>query len=521
MLRSAFAIPLVFLASLALSLVLRGPLLDADIVGTHNWRQSQTMWNVRNFVRYDNNILNTRVSNYYPETGNLLRYEFPVMQWGIAQLQSVLGEEIWVARLSVFAISAVGLLGFFLLLRVMTFPPWVALLGTIALQFSPLLYFYSINILPDLLALSAVIWYLYFVFSFLRGRRMGTALAAGACLGLATLAKLPYAMYGIVGLVLVLRQLFARRLTLPLVVFALGHLLFLLPSYLWYSWVMPGWAGNPILTGIFGYDQDWDHNLAILRHHLRKSFPKQLLSPAVWLFAAVGVVWPLRLPVGRLKPSSGHPRDSQPPSQRTRTLRKAGGYGPYFLALAFVTTLYLVLQWDAIGVVHDYYLLPFLPWMYVVVTAGMGRLWLLAGDRPWRWVPRALVVLGVCVTPYAAYALYQGEWDVSRGYGWAEYGAAFAHRQELQQLTDDDDLVIVVNDLSLHIFTWLIRKRGYVYARDHFTAEQLAEHRRQGIRYLYSNSRAVDERPEIQAQLGRLVYEVGTVRVYELMEVEG
>lgn len=68
------------LLSLGLNLFLHSKHLNKEVTGIHTWRQSQTMWNVRNFVRHDNNILNPRISSFNGGKDNLYRYEFPLMQ---------------------------------------------------------------------------------------------------------------------------------------------------------------------------------------------------------------------------------------------------------------------------------------------------------------------------------------------------------------------------------------------------------------------------------------------------------
>ena len=494
--RRPYLIAFGFLASLSLSALLHGPVFDLDIQGIHNWRQAQTMWNVRNFVRYDNDITHPRASSFNSTNNNLLRYEFPIMQWGIAQVQRVLGEEIWIARTMIWLIGAFGLLGFYLLLRALNFTVGVALGVTHLLQFSPVFYFYTVNVLPDNLALAAGIWYLYFCFAYFRDRRPGQLIGIGSFLLLATLAKLPFAMFGIVGLVFCLRAIWAGpRVRWQVMGVGLVHLAFLYPAYRWYAMVMPSWKGNPVVYGIFANAGDAAMNLHILNVHATSTFPYSLLSPAVWLPFALGLVY------------AGRPRGA------TFSAR------PYIWALACITFLFLALQWNTIGTVHDYYLLPFLPWMYLTVAAGVQRLWQWSqtyATTRWRWVPLVALAAILLGAPLDAYQLRQRYWKVQYSYQYDELRDAFTNQAALQQVTDDDDLVIVLNDRSMHIFTWLIRKRGYVFNSNTLQPPWIDDMRRRGATHLYSNSRAIDQNPEIQARLDSLVLEAGNIHVYRL-----
>ena len=486
-------------AAVLLSAWLHRSIFPLELQGIHNWRQSQTMWNVYNFVHQDNNILNPRVSHLNGSNDNLLRYEFPVMQWAIAQVVRLFGHEVATARVCVFLITVLGALGFYRLLRVMAFGRGVAVSGTILLLFSPVLYFYSVNVLPDLLALAAAIWYLSFVFSYIRTRRAVHLWAAAAFLCLATLAKLPFALFGIVSVVHFFRLLFSRvggwRSALAV---AGAHLLLITPAVAWYAWVMPGWTDNPVLYGIFASTNSRGENLRILHHYADQYIPYDLLSPAVWLPMLIGVVWPWR-------PAAGIPR-----------------FRSYLWALALMTLLYVGLQWNTINTVHDYYLLPLLPWMYVVATAGLARLYELVCRFGVPRVGVALLIVLVCAAPVYAYRLRQPAYAVDRSYHYEELQDVLANAKDLQAAAPDEATVIVLNDNALHIFTWLIRKRGYVFwddsVRPLWIKDMIDNY---GATYLYSTSRRVDDDPGAAPYLDRLIMERGNVRVYRLAPPEG
>ena len=142
-------------------------ILTLDVQGAHAWRQCQTMWNVRNFVRHDANILNPRVSYFNGGKENILRYEFPVLQYSIAMVLKLTGEKVYIVRLLMFLVAIFTSFGFFYLLKDIFDHNLSALIGTFLFQLSPLFYYYSWNPIPDSLALCGAIWYLHLILKFL------------------------------------------------------------------------------------------------------------------------------------------------------------------------------------------------------------------------------------------------------------------------------------------------------------------------------------------------------------------
>lgn len=251
-----FPIVLVVLGVL-ISLALHRSLLVEEVRGLHAWRQAQTMWNIRNFERHDANIMNPRASYFNSGQGNIVRYEFPIMQWCIGMVQKVLGGHITVARSCVFLMGLLGVFGFYRLLLVLNLEPWVAALGSGLFLFSPLLHTYIVSPLPDILALAGGVWYLYATLAYQRTPRWGWLLLSGAALSLATAAKLPFLMFSVVSIFFFFQSIIqTKRLSKHNLRLAVVQLAWVAPALGWYAWVMPTWPENPVLTGVFAADPD-------------------------------------------------------------------------------------------------------------------------------------------------------------------------------------------------------------------------------------------------------------------------
>ncbi|NJN78975.1 MAG: glycosyltransferase family 39 protein [Saprospiraceae bacterium] len=203
---------ILLILSILVSLLMHTPNLKTEIRGVHNWRQSQTAWNIRNFVRHDANILNPRISNFNnPKNDNIYRYEFPIMQWSIAMVQKVFGEHVTIMRLSIFLLGALTIIGFFFLLKALDLNDWTALIGAILLQFSPVFYYYSINPIPDNLALTGAVWYLYLILKYFKKGKNSYLIGAAVSLLIATWAKLPFLMFSIGSIVYFFKEIIHQK----------------------------------------------------------------------------------------------------------------------------------------------------------------------------------------------------------------------------------------------------------------------------------------------------------------------
>ncbi|WP_116107705.1 ArnT family glycosyltransferase [Lewinella sp. IMCC34191] len=488
------------IVSFAVSFVMHVDVFPREIIGMHDWRQTQTMWNVRNFERYDNDIRSPRVSSLNGAKKNLLRLEFPIMQWGIAQVVRLTGQDVLTARVCVWLIGIAGLVGFFGLLRTMGFSPGIALAGTVLLEFSPLFYFYTVNVIPDMFALSAGIWFLFFSFRYFRDRRWWQLLASAIALMLSSLAKLPFAMLGIIGIVFVVAEIIRhRRITRDAVAYPLTHLVFFSATINWYATVMPTWGSSPALYGIFGSTNTHQENMRILYHWMEQYIPYDLSSRPIWPFFILGAL----VPVGN------------------RLVRV--NYGKYVWSLAFITLLFVILQWNTITFVHDYYLLPLLPWLYIVVTAGLERVWRWCLLLPrWKYaLALPLLISPVVAAPVFASELRDPRWEGYYGSFNGQVMDAYKYQRELQAITGPDEKVIVLNDNSMQIITWLIRKRGYVFGNDALEPGWIADVvDNDDVSYLYSNTRTFEQRPDIAPLLDSLVASYGNINVYYVGKTE-
>ncbi len=458
-----------------------------DIQGTHTWRQAATMWNVRNFARYDFNIFNPRTMTIAEDGEALIqRLEFPILQYFIAILYKLFGDHVVLARATVYAVSAAGALGLALCIRDLTRNAVAGALTAGLYLNAPVLFYYSINPLPDLLALAAAWWYLRYALRYFRSapidRRRTDLVLAGIALLVATWAKLPFLMISVVSIYYFVRHVARRRPDIRGGVSdALLQLGIIVPALAWYAWVIPTWAASPTiqpsLLAVFNHPQahEW------LDLWVNKFLPQRLLGGWSLPFAVVGVVLIF--------------------------LRRSGGW---WLTLLLMTVLYYLLEFEAIAHVHDYYMLPFMLPAYAAVGFAVAYV-----QRFGPWAEVGLVLL-VGYAGYEAHRKSVDQWGVVFTYFDAN---VLQYSEELTALAPRDSLVLIMRDMSANTFGYRIDKRGFVLDGDSIPAPWLSDYiDLKHVSYLYSNQEKVNADPTLLPHIDSLLGTFGTVQVFKLRD---
>ncbi len=475
-------IPLLALP-MVISLLMHLPHMDKDVMSVHAWRQAQTQTVIDNFYQEDMNILNPRINDRGSGDG-IFRMEFPLAQWIVALLYHLFGQRLLITRLTMFVIGLFSVYGLYRLLRTLFRSPVPALAGAWALTFSPVFFYYTINPMPDNLALCLAIWGLNFFFRWLEQQRAGYAIEAGIFLAAAALVKLPFILFYAAPAMLLVQRLFRKeRDSFPPKSPALMFLPLVLPLA-WYAWVIPGWKGNGIVGGMLSNDTPLIQILDYLRHNLVVTLPEMLLNYGSLLFFGAGIYFVIR----------------NRPHRDPRAL-SLGILGVAVLA-------YFFFEINMIAKIHDYYLFPFLPLLFILV--GYGAWKLLRSTRPaWRYMALFLLL----ILPFTCWLRMEVRWDPDDpGFN----PDLLTHKEELQAAVPSDALVVAGNDISPHIYLYHLDRKGWRFSNDHLPASRLEQQIDEGAAYLFSDSRKVDGNQRLQPMLDSLVLERGSFRVYRL-----
>lgn len=458
-----------------LSLLMRAHHVGEEFAGYHSWRQTQTQTTVLNFAFEDSDILSPRVNNLGSGT-DVLRMEFPLMQWLFAWPYRWLGDHPAISRLLTFLLGLITLFAFRKMVLRLTGSALTAGIAAVCLVFSPLFYYYSINPMPDNMAL---MWSMLGLATAVGSGQMGLGrfVLASLFFSLAAACKLPF--------IVLAAALFPAWFQMLRdggskgVLAVLFGLMLLLPTVVWYAWVIPTWEGNAVLTG--GWD-DPRETFEILKRVWTMVLPEMILNYANVPFFLIGL-WVLF----------------------KRRMWKDRRTWPILAILPFIYAYYFF-EMHAIGYGHDYYLMPFVPLLFAAVAAGVH--WSLSqahGRRRW-------ILLPLVVMPITCFLKADVRWKVT-----GLNRDLWENAASIRTMLPADAKCVVGNDISGHIFLYHIRRKGWTFKNDDLSPERLERLMAQGAIYLLTNSAPVDERFS-SSHLASLTYESEGVRVYRLDE---
>ncbi|GAA4460489.1 hypothetical protein GCM10023093_03210 [Nemorincola caseinilytica] len=481
-----------------ISLALHWYVFDLDLVGIHVWRQTKTQQVINNFFREDMNIFHPRCNNMaYPD--RLLLQEFPIMQWLFAVVHKVLGPSVAISRVLSFIVGLFSVYGMYRLARNIFGHTAIATICAWCFAFSPVFHYYMVNPMPDNFSMCTAIWSLAFFYEYVNIRQHNTSnpppspreragerllFLSALFLCLATLAKLPFVIYGIVVPVYLLAELRAGCMQLKRALAVAGiYALIVLPAFVWYISVIHTWGDNMIIAGVTDAKESVGELFSILLKITVSMLPELLINYGATPLFAAGLYFMVRGKVYRR---------------------------PYFILLAslgVVVLFYFFFEINAISTVHDYYMFPFLPPIFLLVAYGASRL--LAMARPVR------IFAAVClvVLPVTAFIRCYSRWDVASDTGFEP--AFYRYKDEIRSLTPPGALCIAGNDPSDMVLLYYIDRKGWSYDNDDMSADLLSSYMQRGAKYLYTTGN-VDTRPGVQEHLGQKLFDKDGLRVYEL-----
>lgn len=471
-----------------LSLLLHLPVLNRDVMGVHVWRQAETMNNVVNFAEGDANILNPKVNDleHWGE-GGLKRMEFPLMQWVFSLFYRLLGQEIWIIRLLCFLIGLGAVWGMSRLAGTLFQTKGAGVWAAWTFAWSPVFFYYMVNPLPDLLALTASIWALAFFVEWRREPRDGKLWLSAGFLALATLAKLPFVLFYGLAFFWIIGWMWRTKLGdfKKLLRLASPFLVSTIPWVAWYLWVIPGWAGNGVVAGIL--DASWEdlpEILDIFFTHLFSLLPELFLNYGSVLFFLAGFWFMVRKKVG-----------------------KRGLFLP-MLGWGALVICYFLFEINMIGKAHDYYMFPFLPGLFLIVTFGAIHLF-----RVQRKGLREFALLAMCLLPLMAWIRVQTRWDLNKP---SLNKDLIAYREELKAATPADAICLLGNDQTGHVMYYYLGRKGFHFQKDSLRVVDLQRYMREGAEFMYSDSRSIEQQEGIKQRLSGPLIERGSIRLWRL-----
>ena len=454
-----------------------------DLMSIHVWRQTQTQSTINNFYEEDMNIFNPR-RNDRGDSDGIFRMEFPLMQWLVACQYKIFGYHLIITRIFMFLIGLLSILGIYKLLDSLFHKTILSVIGAWAFNFSPSFYYHTINPLPDNFALCCSIWGLTLFFIWYNNKKTKYLIFSALLLSIGALCKLPFIIYYIVPLVyfvaLVIKIGFNKKVFFQ----SLGAFSFSVLPITWYLFVIPKWHGNVIVKGMLNNNDSIIKLLDYFQHNLISTLPELLINYGSLIFFLAGFYF---------------------------LFKKKSFRNPKFIllvSLSILTLMYYLFEANAIAKIHDYYLFPFYPLLFILVAYGAYNLYT-SKIKFYRYLTVFLFLL----LPITCYFRMQGRWNTdSPGFN----KDLLLFKTELQDAIPKDALVVAGNDESHFIFFYYINKKGWGFDNDKLTPEMLNSMIEKGAEYLYTDSNVILNRSNIVTFLDKLILERGTIKIYSL-----
>jgi Dolichyl-phosphate-mannose-protein mannosyltransferase len=466
---------------IALTTAMHWHIFELDLIGPHTWRQTETQITIREFSSNDFNILNPRIAFLGDQKDGILRLEFPLMQWTIAAFCRWLGYQVLISRIFVFVLGLLSIWGIQQAMLSVFKNQQVANLTAWAFCFSPLFYYYTINPIPDNMALSFSIWAFVFFLRWQKENKTSTLIIAASFIMLATLCKLPFILFYALFFPSTITYLRSKSWKL-----FFSHSLLILactiPALLWYAWVIPQWQNNMVVAGMLNnkltamelFDIAWGLTISTL--------PEFMINYASLPFFIIGIWFFFR----------------------KKGLFQAKVFP--FLSLAIFLLAYLIFEFNSINLVHDYYLMPFLPLLFLIIAYGIKTCF---SFKQIKWI----LPIAFLAAPVACFLRCDSRWSLEKTNVNSDL---IRYRSELSHVIPDTSKIIIGNEESGQIGFYYLNKRGWNFFDDQLTESNLKNWINQGATYLYSESRTIESRLEINSFFEKQVASYGSFHVYLL-----
>ncbi|MDQ3110683.1 MAG: glycosyltransferase family 39 protein [Bacteroidota bacterium] len=470
-----------FILAALVSLALHWRIFSLDLMGQHVWRQTETQLNIRHFAKDDFNILNPTI-NYLDYPGGIHRMEFPLMQWIVGGLDRIFGYSIMISRIFLFLLGLLTVLGIMKLAKIIFTDPRAPAIAAWTFSFSPLFYYYTMNPLPDMMAVCGATWGITFGMQWIKDKKKSTIILSGICLAIGALTKLPFILYFAIFPCywwMERKNGFFRSMLKSF--YGWG---FIIAPLTWYVLVIPGWTTNPVVQGLFKSETYSINDL--LRHlwgNFSSTLPELLINYAAIPFFLAGIFF---------------------------LTRKKFYSNPFFIYLAATGTCvftYFIFELHLIATNHDYYLFPFLPLLFMIITFGAIRL-LNINRRS-----GIIVALLICILPLTAFLRIDNRWDIHKpGFN----PDLLLHASEIRNIIPENVNVITANDPSGQIWFYYLDRSGWNFYDERIDQAVLSERIKNGEYYFISDSRKLEKELNETGKLGEMKGSFGTINIYKL-----
>lgn len=423
---------------------------NLDIIGYHSWRQTQTQTVIENFAFEDFNILNPRVNDLHYHD-RILRMEFPIAQWLVASFLKLFGNHLIVSRLFFLFVTFFSCIGIFKLVKELTKDELISSLTAWLFLFSPVIYFYSVNPMPDNLALCFGIWSIFFWIKFIGNRQFNFFIFSCVLFALSLAVKLPFIVFGSMYLALFFEKTGGKKRDFKFIL--IPFFISILPL-IWYALVIGNWKDNGIVEGITQNNLSINTLCDILFFNVVSTLPELLINYATFPLFIIGVFYTLK------------------------QLKSNSSIHCSLIFMGCACTAYFLYELNMINKVHDYYLFPFLPFIFLIVAKAI---WVILQKNS---KLKYLIVLSLVIAPLTAYLRCNSRWNSFKPGFSKEY---LMNKRKLKNLLPPTAKIIVHGDESKSIVLYHLDRYGWSYAENRLDAKDFDDNIKNGAEFLVTD----------------------------------
>lgn len=468
-----------FCIAIGISVFQHYRIFSLDIIGVHVWRQTQTQTVIQNFAFEDFNILNPRLNDYGTHD-RIYRMEFPLTQWIIAGLYKFFGNHLIITRLFFFITTLISMVGIYKLIFELTGKKKTSMLSAWFFLFSPIIYYYSVNPMPDNLALCFSIWALFYWIKYLNFNVNIYFILSCVFFVLGFAIKLPFIVFGGMYLSKLINLTSLRDIKLK---FFLIPFVISFPALVWYISVIGTWHGNGVVKGIIGNQTSFLKLLDILQFNLISTLPELLINYATVPIFIIGFYFVLKKVDYKNKVHFS------------------------LLSIGILCIFYFLFEINMIDKIHDYYLFPFMPILFIVIAFGLIEI----QKMPFTKV-KYLIIISFIISPITAYLRCNTRWNIYEPGFSNEY---LFNKKKLREIILEDEKVIVYGDESKSIVLYVINRKGWCYPKNNISEKDFISDIKQGALYLITDCN-IDTNKIIQTHILKTVYKKGNLQLYKL-----
>jgi len=451
----------------------------------HTWRQSNTLAVARNFYEESMNILKPRVDNR-KLTDGVTGMQFPSMEYIFALTYHITGERFWVARFLTWCMFIAGVLGLYAWIKAWLGDEKMAYYSAVIFMFIPELFYHCINPLPDILALSASTWALYFYVKFQEHKTWQNILFCTLFATLAGLTKIQYLAIGFF-MVTVFFMNIRRYSMSDILKLGIFGITTVGVSLLWYKY-----AVYLIRTsGLFDFGieirpaKDWKLIREILEQNIISDLPELLLGFTSFVFFVYGLLY----------------------------IKKVAQHKAYFIPVLVWSMALLLYHFIELSQMkyHQYYMMPYMPILALIAGFGMQKML----EHRKKSVKYFSYLCFYLVPVIAVIRIYPARW-VTTDHHLPEELYNANTRVELQKIVPDKELCLVGPDGSGAIFLYALHKKGHTILQCNDILSDF-ERYKSHIQYLYWYEKEC-KLPDIILKELTLIHKTGQFSVYKITD---